>query len=354
MPLFAAVACGEPSEVGHARSASGLVFVRVVGDSNEIVRARLADGEEQAVTSTPDRDERWPYWSEEAERLVFQVGLPGERTASDLVLWNPVTRQESPLPPTPGREERWPDWSPDGRSIAYAFRGGIPGGGVALAFWRERRITLVARSTLDDFFLRPNFSPDGRMLVAERRVAGQPKSSNLWLLSAEPGVDPRPLTSDPEWNDSKAWFSRDGMQIVYTRRPVAGNDFSVFGIPVAGGAPYPIIAGASDGHSARPSPARDEIAFVSNRDGSSDVFLADLDGSAQRSLRRTPDHNELAPRWSPDGEFVVVTRVAREVADFGSMTPRAFAEAHIAVLDRNGKQHFEAVGAMADWMPAWP
>jgi Tol biopolymer transport system component len=99
---------------------------------------------------------------------------------------------------------------------------------------------------------------------------------------------------------------------------------------------------------------RDEIAFVSDRDGSSDVFLAELDGSAQRNLQHTPDYNELAPRWSPDGEFVVVTRIAREVADFGSMNQRTLEQAHIVVLDRNGRQHFEAVGAMADWMPAWP
>jgi len=350
---FSAIACDEPSTASRTRSSSGLVFVRVVGDSTEIVRARIADGEEQAVTLTPGRDERWPYWSEEANRLVFQVGLPGDRYSSDLVLWNPVSRRDSPLPPTPGREERWSDWSPDGRSIAYAFRGGSPSGGVALAFWRERRIELVARSASDDFFLRPNFSPDGRLLVAQRRIAGQAGSSNLWLLSAN-AADARPLTSDLEWTDSKAWFSRDGTRIIYTRRAAAGTDHAVWGISSAGGAPYPIIAGEGGDHSARPSPVRDEIAFVSDRDGSSDVFLADLDGSAQRSLQHTPDHNELAPRWSPDGEFVVVTRVAREVADFGSMSHRVLAEAHIVILDRNGTQHFEAVGAMADWMPAWP
>jgi Tol biopolymer transport system component len=165
---------------------------------------------------------------------------------------------------------------------------------------------------------------------------------------------PKPLTSDPEWHDSKAWFARDGMQIVYTRRAAAGSDYSVWGIAAAGGAPYPIIAGAGSAHSARPSPARDEIAFVTDREGSSDVFLANLDGSGQRSLQRTPAHNELAPRWSPDGEFVVITRVAREVADFGSMSQRTLAQAHVVVLDRNGKQRFDAVGAMADWMPAWP
>ena len=242
--------------------------------------------------------------------------------------------------------------SPDGRSIVFAFRGGTPAGGVALAFWRKRRVELVAESGHEDFFLRPNFSPDGRRLVAQRRVVGSPGASHLWLLSK--GAEPRALTSDPAWNESKAWFSRDGTQIVFSRSPAGGGDHDIWAIAAAGGAPRPIVAGADGDHSARPSPTRDEIVFVSDRDGSSDVFLAELDGSRQRSLRRTPGDNELAPRWSPDGELVVVTLIARDVGDFGEMGPRALARARIAVLDRNGEQRFEAAGAMADWMPAWP
>ena len=38
--------------------------------------------------------------------------------------------------------------------------------------------------------------------------------------------------------------------------------------------------------SARPSPVRDEIAFVSDRDGSSDVFLADLGAFRPEDLHR--------------------------------------------------------------------
>jgi len=350
--LFSLAGCDEPS-TSDAHSSSGLVFVRVVGESSEIIRARIADGEERSVTRTPDRVERWPYWSQRANRLVFQVGEPEDRSSSDLVLWSPANRRESPLPPTPGREERWPSWSPDGRSIAYAFRGGVPSGGVALAFWRKRRITLIADTASDDFYLRPNFSPDGRLMVAQRRIAGQAGSSNLWLLSVDAKTAPRPLTSDPQWNDSKAWFARDGKTIIYTRHASAGNDYTIWGIAAAGGAPYPIIDGADRGHSARPSPTRDELVFVTDRDGSSDIYLADLDGSSQRSLQRTPAHNELAPRWSPDGEFLVVTRVPADIADFGSMNPRTLAQAHVVVLDRSGKQQFEAVGAMPEWMPAW-
>lgn len=350
--LCCVAGCDPPAPDGPASASHGLVFIRVVGESTEVVHARISDGEERFVTRTPNRRERWPYWSESARRLVFQVTDRELPNGSDLVIWDPATKREAPLPPTPQRQERWPGWSPDGAAIAFAFRGGSPDGGVALAWWRERRVELIARSGPDDYFLRPNFSPDGRLLVAQRRVAGRPKSSHLWLLSKD--AEPRAITSDPAWNDSKAWFTRDGAQILYTRREAAGSDYDLWGVSVSGGAPWPIATGPTLDHSARPSPTRDEIVFVSNRDGSSDVFLADADGGRQRNLQRNLRDNELAPRWSPDGEFVVVTRVATDVADFGRMGEGALAQSRIAVLDRNGRQHFETDGAMPDWMPAWP
>jgi Tol biopolymer transport system component len=344
--------CDEPAVDGPASERRGLVFIRVVGESTEVVRARIAEGEERFVTRTANRSERWPYWSESAQRVVFQVAHRELPNGSDLVIWDPATKREAPMPRTPRRQERWPGWSPDGAAIAFAFRGGDPAGGVAFAWWRERRVEILARSGPDDYFLRPNFSPDGRLLVTQRRVAGRPKASHLWLLSKT--AEPRAITSDAAWHDSKAWFTRDGTQIIYTRREAAGSDYDIWGVPVSGDAPWPIVAGPTLDHSARPSPTRDEIVFVSNRDGSSDVFLADADGGRQRSLQRTPHDNELAPRWSPDGEFVVVTRIAADVADFGSMGDDTLARSRIAVLDRNGRQHFEADGTMADWMPAWP
>jgi Tol biopolymer transport system component len=352
LPLLLGTAgCGAPSVDEPDEAPRGLVFIRVVGDSTEVVRVRISDGEERFVTRTPNRGERWPYWSEPARRLIFQVSRRKDPNGSDLVIWDPATKREAPLPRTPQRQERWPGWSPDGAAVAFAFRGGAPAGGVAFAWWRERRVELIAESGPDDFFLRPNFSPDGRRLVAQRRVAGDRRASQLWLLSRD--APPRAITSDPAWQDSKAWFTRDGSQIVFTRQDAAEGDYDVWGVRADGGVPWPIVGGPTLDHSARPSPTRDEIAFVSNRDGSSDPFLANTDGGGQRSLQRTPHDNELAPRWSPDGELVVVTRIAAELADFGSMGDRTLGQSRIAVLDRSGRQLFETNGAMPDWMPAW-
>jgi Tol biopolymer transport system component len=344
-------ACHE-TPPGTGRSVSdGLVFIRVVDGSTEVARARISDGALRAVTSTADRSERWPYWSDGARRVVFQVTDPDDTRKSDLVLWDPETESETKLPPTPLREERWPCWSPDGRSLAYAFRGQRPKSGVALMDLRERKTTAIARSGRRDFYLRPNFSPDGRLLVAQRRTP-ENRGSNLWILS--PSAPPRRLTSESDWYDMKAWFTRDGSQIVYTRRPQAGGAFDVVSIAADGRDLRTIAGSEANEHSARASPTRDEIVLVSDRDGSADIFLADLDGGSLRNLRTDPDRNELAPRWSPDGERIVATSVPVELGDFGSIDTAVFEHAHIVVLDRGGNLLLDTPGLMADWMPPWP
>jgi Tol biopolymer transport system component len=344
-------ACQEAPTGAGLSASEGLVFIRVVDGSLEVMRARISDGEVRAVTSTADRSERWPYWSDGARRLVFQLTDPNDPRKSDLVLWDPETERETELTPTPRREERWPSWSPDGRSLAYAFRGGRLRGGVALTDFRERKTIAIARSGRRDFFLRPNFSPDGRLLVAQRRIP-ENQGSNLWILSAT--APPRRLTTDPDWHDMKAWFTRDGSRIVYTRRPVAGGVFDVVSAAVGGGDLRTIAGSEANEHSARPSPSPDEIAFVSDRDGSSDVFLADLDGGSLRNLWPAELRNELAPRWSPDGERIVATSIPENIGDFGSMKIAAFEHAHVVVLDREGKLLLDTPGLMADWMPPWP
>jgi Tol biopolymer transport system component len=48
------------------------------------------------------------------------------------------------------------------------------------------------------------------------------------------------------------------------------------------------------------SPDGRKIAFVSHRDGNSDVYVMNTDGSGQRSLTRNPAF-DADPAWSPDG-----------------------------------------------------
>jgi TolB protein len=345
-------ACAEGPVGATGRPSDGLVFARVVDGARDLARIRLSDGAVRSIVRTPDRNESWPYWSSPARRVVFQ--REEERGAgSDLWLWDPESGEEAALVGTEGREERWPVWSPTQPRLAFAFRGGEPVAGIALIDLRRRgrSFELVARSGARDVFLRPSFSSDGRRLVAQRRDASG-RGSNLWIL--EPGLDPRPLTHDAAWFDLKARFTRDGSRVVYSRRRAEGGAHQVVSVDASGGDLRPLAAASgADEHSGRPSPTRDEIAFVSNRSGSYDVFLMGLEADAVRALTRTPDLDEYAPRWSPDGERLVVTAVeARSDAPrLGS--PAAQAEARLRVLDREGGVLLETPGLMADWMPPW-
>ena len=49
--------------------------------------------------------------------------------------------------------------------------------------------------------------------------------------------------------------------------------------------------------------AQARIAFVSDRDGASDIYVMDADGGNQRRLTENPN-NEWSPSWSPDGKRI--------------------------------------------------
>jgi TolB protein len=345
-------ACSEDPGDVNGRPSDGLVFARVVDGAQDLARVRLSDGAVRPITRTPNRDESWPYWSTHARRVVFQRN-EGRGEGSDLWLWDPESGGEEALAGIEGREERWPVWSPTAPWLVFAFRGGDPVAGVARVDLglAGRSFELLASSGARDIFFRPSFSSDGRRLVAQRRDASG-RGSSLWIL--EPGLNPRRLTNDDAWFDLKAWFTLDDSRIVYSRRRADGGPHQVVSVDAAGGDVRPLVeASDADEHSGRPSPTRDEIAFVSNRSGSYDVFLMGLDADAVQALTRTPDLDEYAPRWSPDGERLVVTVVEARAGAPRLGDPAALADARLQVLDREGAVLLETPGLMADWMPPW-
>lgn len=323
------------------------MLVRVIDGSAELVRVRIADGAALPLTATPDREESWPYWSPAARRLVFQVRR--EAGKSDLAIWSEQDGERL-LGNSDGREERWPTWSPHGAELAWAFRGGRPAGGVMIGDFSTGEKKIVARSGQRDLFLRPSWSPLGDQLVAQRRLASG-AGSRLWLIPREGGA--RQLTRDPRWFEFKPHFTRDARCIVYSRRRTRGGPSQIAVLELASGERRRLArhSGAED-HSARPSPTRDEVAFVSTRSGRPQIHVVGLHGDAVRQLADIPGA-AFAPRWSPDGERIVVT-----VAPPGEREPRladqdSLAGARVVVLDLAGRTLLDAPGVMPDWMPAW-
>ncbi|MDX2160155.1 MAG: DPP IV N-terminal domain-containing protein [bacterium] len=150
-------------------------------------------------------------------------------------------------------DERDPVWSPDGRRIAYAGRQDDN--------WELYVYDLAAdstsRLTFDlSFQGAPQWSPDGEFLVYE---SYQGNNLDVYIVRADGQETPIRLPSNSDAPDfSPTWKPDDGRQ----------------------------------------------IAFVSWRDGSQDVYVFSLDDQSVVNVTNTPNRQEDDPVFSPDGRFI--------------------------------------------------
>jgi Tol biopolymer transport system component len=298
----------------------------------------------------PDREEVWPFWSSAAGKLLFQVGRTDASGPAILMLLDPMSGRVRPLVTPRAWREQWAVWSPDGKRVAYVFvslRGTGAKSGIAEVEVASGRRSVPGPNTGPYAYFRPEYAPDGRSILAQRRGESLDAFSDLWLL--EPDQAPRPLPGKfPRFAD-KAHFTRDGAWIVYTGRATASGPGDVFLTRPDGSGSRPLAADPkANEEAARPSPTRDEVAFISDRDGSPDLFLMDLAGGTARNLTRSPDREESAPRWSPDGERIVV-----QVQPYAPGRSDLKGD-RVVVVDREGRSLLDTEGRMADWMPPWP
>ncbi len=245
------------------------------------------------------------------------------------------------------------DWSPDGEYLAFPDCSPDGGPGVFLLAMRDRSVTQVTFAPQDSrpfIDVMPKFSPDGRFLafirktlngqdvvqvhvqeIADGTAQGEPRS--MHSINASNG-----LVYDVDWTnggDDLVWsggitFVNTFLNVTSvaddtTRRLAGGervrhfsivdnllvyskfqDDYSIWRIGgPAGEAPgLPVKWGSSTWDDAQPrySPTGDRVAFVSDREGTMDVWVSDADGEAPRRLVETPW--AFAPQFSRDGERI--------------------------------------------------
>ena len=196
-----------------------------------------------------------------------------------------------------------PSLSPDGSEIAFVSGGDI---------WTVPAAGGAARLLISDpaTEARPLYSPDGRHLAfTSTRAGGAPE---VYVLSLEGGAVRR-LTYDdtPEFLDG---WSADGRSVYLS---TSGHDIlrmnDVYRVPVEGGTPVPVVAGAYVNESmAAPSPDGQTLAFVARgfvqwwRRGSSHIDQSALwlrrEGRPPRYKRVTDGSaRDSWPMWAPDG-----------------------------------------------------
>lgn len=82
----------------------------------------------------------------------------------------------------------------------------------------------------------------------------------------------------------------------------------IYVLDIDGGDARPLLIGSAFETHPVFSPDGSRIAFISDRGGSENLWIANADGSQPRQLSQGTDSVVLAPVWSPDGEYVYVTQ----------------------------------------------
>jgi len=155
----------------------------------------------------------------------------------------------------------------------------------------------------------PAFSPDGSKLVF---ASDRNEYWDLYLLDLETAQTER-LTDTPQFDGNPAW-SPDGLWIVYETYIEDQLDLFILSTVTPG---QTLRVTDDPGLDQTPawSPLGRQIAFVSNRAGSDDIWLVNLDNPDEGrfvNLTNSPSISETHPVWSPDG-----TRLAWAVRSEG-------------------------------------
>ena len=222
------------------------------------------------------------------------------------------------------------NWSPDGRSIAYSsYRTGVP----------DILISNIYAGTMENptkgvgqNFL-PMFSPDGTRIAFMSMRDG---NSEIYVMNRD-GSDIRRLTNNPAIDGSPTW-SPTGTQIAFTSERTGapqiyvmnvdgsgcgaspsesyadratwspapyneiafsartGPGFDIKILSIANGETRQITFGEGTNESPVWAPNGRHLAFMSTRQGRSQVFTVDRDGRNLRQITR--DGNNTTPHWS--------------------------------------------------------
>lgn len=146
--------------------------------------------------------------------------------------------------------------------------------------------------------IAPTFSPDGRKLAF---ASDRNEYWDLYLLDLETAQTER-LTDTPEFDGNPSW-SPDGLWIVYETYLEDQLDLFVLST-VNRGQVLRLTDDPALDQTPAWSPGGRQIAFVSNRAGSNDIWLANLDTPDEGrfiNLTNSPAIEETHPVWSPDG-----------------------------------------------------
>ena len=126
------------------------------------------------------------------------------------------------------------------------------------------------------------------------------------LFRSKDGLIIKPARTIEFTTDEATWMnidaSKDGKSLLVD---ILGD---LYTIPVEGGDAKPLTTGMAWDYQAQYSPDGKQIAFISDRDGSDNVWIMNADGSNPKQITKEKRFMFTSPTWSPDGQYIVARR----------------------------------------------
>ncbi len=223
-----------------------------------------------------------------------------------------------------GAKSAWPMWSADGRTLYFmSDRSGAENVWVRPPDGAARQLTKFT----DGRVLWPAIAADGRAIVFERDMGiwsldpstGAVRALPITLRGAPAGPGVEHLSLSRQFRELA--LAPDGKKVAFVVRG------EVFAASAKDGGDAARVTSTSAAESqVEWSPDSRRIAYISDRDGASHIYMYDF--ATRAETRLTADSaSDATPRWSHDGKQIAFLRGGRElrVIEVGSRAERRLA-----------------------------
>ncbi len=254
-------------------------------------RQELRSATAQQLTAGPGYDYQ-PDWSPDGRWIVFA------RYDHDAVeLWSLDLRDGQARKMTSdGAVNVEPRFSPDGKRLAFVstshnghfhiFVAQFDGGTLS----NMQRLTPENISPLPRYYyskvdheISPIWSRDGSEILFVSNRGHIYGTGGFWRMKAEPGAPATEIHYEETNWKARPDLSPDGQRLVYASY-LGGSWHQLWLMPAAGGDAFPISYGAFDNVNPRWSPDGSKIAFISNRNGNTSLWVQTIPGGEQTEL----------------------------------------------------------------------
>jgi TolB protein len=281
-------------------------------DSTEVVysmagslwRQKIASRVTEQLTDGAGYDYQ-PDWSPDGKQIVF---VSYQRDAMELWLLDLTTGETRELT-SGGAVNVEPRWSPDGKQIVFVstsynkrfhiFRADVRRGGLENVV----RLTGETKSSLPRYYysaydmeISPVWTRDGREILFVSNRGHIHGTGGFWRMKIEPAAEAREIHDEETNWKARPDYSPDGSRMVYSS--YLGQQWhQLWVLPANGGDAFPISYGDWDETNVRWSPDGKKLAFVSNRNGNTELWVQQIPGYDQQQLI-VEDHRYLRPHTS--------------------------------------------------------